>query len=589
MAAYFEDTIMGKESGSTPSGEPNVSALTLGASVSPEERKARLELADRLTTLGTLSAAIGHELNNPLTYVIGNLNHVIEQLDHGPKEQQEDVLEAIREALGGAERIARIVQDMRSLGRQGPVKLEPVDLETAVELAVRQTSNHIRHRARLTRRFSAAPLVDADVPRICQVFVNLLLNAAQAIPPGEARRHEICVSLREDGDEAIVEISDTGAGISENALQRVFEPFFTTKAVGEGTGLGLAISRSIVESLGGRIELESTFGLGTTVRVRLHKSRSDAVQPVAELPTVVTKSDATRKRRRARLLLVDDDPGVLTVTRRVLERSYDVDAVPDARAALAILQQGPRIDLILCDLMMPEMNGMDLHREIAKRSQSLADRMLFMTGGAFTPEARGFLEGSHRPHVQKPFVPSSLLGAVEAQLAKLPEEPESLPPTTVADHGDKPTGLHLRFPKEWDQLEVVRESCGFFARAAYRDVLVGQRVALVVHELVENAIKYASPDEDRVEVDVQGGPQEFEVAVWNKSSDEHVGTLLGVLEELEKSDPAEVYATAMRRVAGQDAQASSRLGLARIVHEARVRLAADFRRGAMCLVARGAP
>jgi signal transduction histidine kinase len=568
-----------------------MSPLTLapGPRVGPEERKARLELADRLTTLGTLSAAIGHELNNPLTYVIGNLSHVLEGVSARKDALEEaDLIDAIREALGGAERIARIVQDMRSLGRQGPVKLEPVDLETALELAVRQTSNHIRHRARLTRHFSAAPLVDADVPRICQVFVNLLLNAAQAIPPGEARRHEIAVSLRTEGELAVVDISDTGGGIPAQAIARVFEPFFTTKPIGEGTGLGLAISRSIVESLGGQIEIVSTEGVGTTVQVRFPKSRvaaHDSVEAVSEPPA----PEPARRKRRARVLLVDDDAGVRMVARRLLEGLYDVEALPDARSALAMLAQGPRIDVILCDLMMPDMSGIDLYTEIAKRSESLAERMLFMTGGAFTPEASTFLEKRGRAHVLKPFEAKELLSSIDRMLESVPDEPASLPPTTVADFGDRPTELHLRFPKEWDQLEVVRESCGFFARAAYRDILVGQRVELVVHELVENAIKYAMPEEDRVEVDVQGSAHGFEVAVYNRSSREHVGNLLGVLAELERSDPAEAYASAMRRCAGAEPSSASGLGLARIAYEAKVRLAADFQHGSMRLVARGAP
>jgi hypothetical protein len=215
--------------------------------------------------------------------------------------------------------------------------------------------------------------------------------------------------------------------------------------------------------------------------------------------------------------------------------------------------------------------------------------MLFMTGGAFTPEASTFLEKRGRAHVLKPFEAKELLSSIDRMLESVPDEPASLPPTTVADFGDRPTELHLRFPKEWDQLEVVRESCGFFARAAYRDILVGQRVELVVHELVENAIKYAMPEEDRVEVDVQGSAHGFEVAVYNRSSREHVGNLLGVLAELERSDPAEAYASAMRRCAGAEPSSASGLGLARIAYEAKVRLAADFQHGSMRLVARGAP
>ncbi|HVW28723.1 MAG TPA: ATP-binding protein [Polyangiaceae bacterium] len=576
------------QSDSHPGGKGSGLFPTVAAGHETDERKARLELADRLTTLGTLSAAIGHELNNPLTYVIGNLSHVLQKLEQEIHSFADpDLQDSIREALDGAERIARIVRDMRSLGGQGAVKLETVDLETALELAVRQTSTHVRHRARLTRHFSAAPLVEADVPRICQVFVNLLLNAAQAIPEGDARRHEISLVLREEESDAIVEISDTGRGIPEHTLARVFEPFFTTKPVGEGTGLGLAISRSIIESLAGRIDISSNEGVGTTVQVRLPKSQAtdeEAADVPAALPT-----EKRRRKRRARILLVDDDPGVLNVAKRLLEKDYEVEPVGDARSALTLLAQGPRVDVILCDLMMPDMNGMELYAEIAKRSAALAARMLFTTGGAFTPEATAFLDSHDRPHLGKPFDRKTLTEAIEQVLDSLPEEPASLPPTTGAGHGEKSTELHLRIPKEWDQLEVVRESCGFFARAAFRDVVVGQRVELVVHELVENAIKYATPDEDRVDVDLQGSAHEFEVAVWNRSSREHVGNLLDVLAELERSGPAEAYASAIRRCSGGEERESAGLGLARIAFEAKVRLAADFRHGAMRLVARGAP
>jgi CheY-like chemotaxis protein len=156
---------------------------------------------------------------------------------------------------------------------------------------------------------------------------------------------------------------------------------------------------------------------------------------------------------------------------------HEIVAAASGAAALAILERDQNFDVILCDLMMPDMSGIDLYTEIAKRSESLAERMLFMTGGAFTPEASTFLEKRGRAHVLKPFEAKELLSSIDRMLESVPDEPASLPPTTVADFGDRPTELHLRFPKEWDQLEVVRESCGFFARAAYRDILVGQRVA----------------------------------------------------------------------------------------------------------------
>ncbi|HVU01046.1 MAG TPA: ATP-binding protein [Polyangiaceae bacterium] len=570
-----------------PTGEGTPSASS--AESLADLAHGRLELADRLTTLGALSAAIGHELNNPLTYVIGNLKHVLEQLS-GSNEPLDaaSLVDAVGDALGGAERIARIVRDMSSLSRQGAGKTEPLDVEGVLEIAIRQTWNHIRHRARLSRYFEPVPLVDADVPRICQVFVNLLLNAAQAIPEGDARRNEISVTLHSRGEEVVVEITDTGVGIPEPLLERVFEPFFTTKPVGEGTGLGLSISRSIVQSFGGDLECVSQRGAGTTMRVRLPKSTlSDA--PDAHPPALKPLASplVTPSQRRARVLVVDDEPSVLVTVRRLLERYCDVETQGDSRAVLPYLSAGPRFDVLLCDLMMPEMTGLELFEEISKRSTALADRMLFMTAGAFTPNAQAFLETRPFGYVLKPFDPDDVVEKVRAVIEGCPGEAPSLPPLAAADFGTKPPEMFLRFPKQWDQIDVVRESCGFFARAAYRDVLVGQRVELVVHELVENAIRYAAPDEDHVEVDLHGSAGEFEVSVSSRSREEHVDTLLGVLAELNRSDPADAYVAAMQRYARSEGGGG--LGLARVACEANVRLAAAYSDGAMRLVARGAP
>ena len=236
-------------------------------------------------------------------------------------------------------------------------------------------------------------------------------------------------------------------------------------------------------------------------------------------------------------------------------------------------------------MMMPDMSGIELHREIARRSQDLADRMVFMTGGAFTPEAAAFLEAREGAYLEKPFESYDLIRAIERVVERFPTEPATLPPARLADSGSKPTEMFLRVPKEWEHLDVVRESCGFFARAAYRDVLVGQRIELVVHELVENAIKYACEDEDHVDVDIQGCGRAFEISVSNRSAREHVGALMDILATLETTNPMEAYVAAMRRCA--TSQTAGGLGLARITREASVHLAADFAGGQMRVVARG--
>lgn len=553
-----------------------------------QERKTRLELADRLTTLGAMTAAIGHELNNPLTYVVGNLHHVAEVLAARKPDSPVDpeLEQCVREALAGAERVARIVQDMRTLERRDALQIAPVELQEVLEVAIRQTSNHTRHRARLTRHYAPVGTVDAESPRLTQVFVNLLLNAAQAIPQGQAKRNEISVSLYEEGGLVVVQITDTGRGIPADVLPRIFEPFYTTKPIGEGSGLGLAISRAIVKSFGGEIEAISNVTVGTTVQVRLPRGKlarrsepdlASSVPPAALPPAAAAKP---------RILVVDDDALILGTVRRVLGRNYDITCVADSRDVLSSLANNEPFDLILCDLIMPDMTGMEVHAEVSKRSAELAKRMLFMTGGAFTAEARAFLEQGHVRYVDKPFSPQALAAAVQKTLAKFagrgPTWP-SRPPSPVAPLAAE---FALRFPKRWDQLEMVRESCGYFARAACNDVASGQRVSLIVHELVENAIKYATSEEDRVEVDLRGTHESFEVAVSNRSSREHSSHLFTVISELEASDPQAAYLSAMRR-SSRTALRAGGLGLARIVFEAQAQLSADFADGRMRVVARG--
>jgi signal transduction histidine kinase len=568
-------------------GLVTLAGAELLADPKPAGHIARFELADRLTTLGTLTAAIGHELNNPLTYVIANLHHVLEVLS-GPScdHLNPELIECMQDALGGAERAARIVRDMRALASQDKPRIEPVDIEAALELAIRQTSNHIRHRAQLTRRFRPVTTVDAEGARLTQVFVNLLLNAAQAIPDGQAKRNEISVALEMQAESVVVQISDSGQGIDPDVLPHVFEPFFTTKPVGEGTGLGLAISRAIVGSYGGELILQSNSGSGTTARVSLPAGKlKKSGAPAA--------TRATTGQKRARILVIDDDSLILGTIKRILGREHDVTTLADSRDTLSCLANNPPFDLLLCDLIMPDMTGMQIHAELIKRSPELANRMLFMSGGAFTPESQAFIDREQVKPLEKPFTPKSLSADVSVALAKFSGKVTALPLSLPKPSKTPPAELALRFSKQWNQLPMVRESCGFFARSACLDVAAGQRVSLVVHELVENAIKYATKEEDRVEVDLRGTPDSFEIVVSNRSSREHTTHLLSLIAQLETTAPREAYLQAMRRCARRspddDESEGAGLGLARLVCEAQVQLSAGFSDGRMRVIARGSP
>jgi len=232
----------------------------------------RLATADRMAALGTLASGIAHEINNPLTYVIANLQMLADRLLTSSDQTMRDLSEIVADALSGAERIRRLVKEVQmvSPGHHAE-RLAKVALRDPLQTALALTENQIKHRARLVCALEPDVYVRGDQERIEQLFVNLLLNAAQAIPEGQAHENEIRVEVRALPGQgtAIVHIEDTGAGIPLDVQERIFQPFFTTKPIGQGTGLGLSICRGIVTALGGQISFQSDPAIGTTFRVVL--------------------------------------------------------------------------------------------------------------------------------------------------------------------------------------------------------------------------------------------------------------------------------------------------------------------------------
>ena len=387
------------------------------------ELQSHVQIADRMASLGTMAAGVAHEINNPLAYVLANLDYAIETIDAarvrvGPEAQFDDCMAALADAKSGARRVQKIVSSLKTFSRVDEDARAPIAINDVLETAIQLSMNQLRHSARLVRRFESSPIVFANEGRLAQVFVNLLINAAQAIPDEKRNSATITVRTRvSTKDRAVVEITDTGAGIPAYVLPRIFEPFFTTKPHGIGTGLGLSICHGIVQALGGSMEVESKVGEGTTFRVTLPRR--------ARGTSISSSRPATPSPRtpplRARVMVVDDEEAIGAAVRRVL-LEHDVVTAPDARTALRIMREGQPFDVVLCDIMMPDVTGAELFDAVKSKDPRQASRFIFLTGGAFTAQTQEFMEKAEQPKLMKPFSAADIRDAVARMLA-MPEPP----------------------------------------------------------------------------------------------------------------------------------------------------------------------
>jgi signal transduction histidine kinase/CheY-like chemotaxis protein len=398
------------------SGEPLVFAI--GRDVTDQVRThAQLMVSDRMASVGTLAAGVAHEINNPLMTVTANLELALRDVrtlaDRFAASPELDHLRAeLQDAREGADRVRLIVRDLRTFSRGEDDRKGPVDVHGVIDSTLRMAHNETRHRATIVKDYGDIPPVLGNESRLGQVFLNLVVNAAQAIPEGHANSNRICIRTCVAGPGSVlIEISDTGQGMSPAIVKRLFTPFFTTKAVGEGTGLGLAISHRIVAGFGGDIAVSSEEGRGTTFSVTLRATDGTAEKHPSSPPSARTAT------RRGRILIVDDEPSVGRTIHRILKDEHDVEATTSAADALARITGGAIFDVILCDLMMPVMTGMDLHAALLHGKTGQERRMVFLTGGAFTPAARDFVDGVPNARLEKPFAIQTLRALVNAQLS----------------------------------------------------------------------------------------------------------------------------------------------------------------------------
>ena len=390
----------------------------------PKRMRAKLLLSDRMASLGTLAAGIAHEINNPLAYVTGNLESLAETVEAAMRSpiatECGELSAAINDARDGAERVRKIVHGLRSFSRSEEERRVPLALPGILEAAIRLTGNEVRHRAQLVRELGATPLVVADDGRLTQVFINLLVNAAHSIPEGHSDDNRITVRTHtDDQGRAVIEVGDTGVGMAPEVQARVFDPFFTTKDVGEGTGLGLSICHGIISGLDGQISIESALARGTVVRVVLP---AHVPVPEAAPPPAIEPTPAVNGHRRHRVLLVDDEPLVAHTMERLLRRDYDVTVALCGREAIEHITGGARFDAIVSDVMMPNMTGIELIEELQRVAPDQAQRMIFLSGGAFTSQTRECLDALRAPQLEKP-VTAKVLRATVLQVASEPRPP----------------------------------------------------------------------------------------------------------------------------------------------------------------------
>ncbi|HVU01116.1 MAG TPA: response regulator [Polyangiaceae bacterium] len=382
---------------------------------------ARLHQADKLASLGHLVAGISHEVNNPLAAILLNLRDLqdtfpelekvadISRLAPDVQTAVREMPRVIQESLEAAERIRSIVAEMRLFAHPSGPSGEKARMEELLEAPLALAANEVRFKARVIRNLDETPEIVVDRTRLSQAFLNIILNAAQAIEPGAPEQNYIRVETFAEMDGVVVEIENSGPPIPPEVLPRIFEPFFTTKPVGQGVGLGLSIAYDTVRRHGGHIEVSSEAGRPTVFRVRIPRNTGVSLSPPADRsePPVATP---------ARVLIVDDERVVRNGLRRILERQNEVVLAPSGERALEILGADD-FDVVLCDLIMPGMTGIQLYEETRKRTPAQAARFVFLTGGTSSVEAREFLRGVSNPRAYKPVSADEILRLVARSAA----------------------------------------------------------------------------------------------------------------------------------------------------------------------------
>lgn len=397
----------------------------------------RLLAAERLAAVGTMAAGMRHEINNPLSFVLANVGHALSVLRDAVARGAEvdpEIVSALEDAAHGADRVRNIVDVLRPIAQGDQGTREAVEVATLVDGAVRASAHALRHHAQLVVEEGSTPPLLADRGQMTAALVALLLGAASRVGEGRALDSVIRIRSRSDAmGRATIEVHDDGPVLGDVERARMFDPF---AAAGNATaGVELAVAHRTILAHGGEIDVHSGQDEGTTVRVTLPAHKGERADSAPKVAAPVAPVAAGTSSARPRVLVVDDEPAIGRALARILTPQHEVEVEIDARAALKRLAGGDHFDAILCDLMMPAMSGMELYDQLGAVSGALRDRIVFLTGGAFTARSETFLRDVRNPCLSKPFSRAAVVEAVKlvAPRSASPSSPGlDAPPATTS-------------------------------------------------------------------------------------------------------------------------------------------------------------
>lgn len=379
------------------------------------ELERRLVHADRLSSIGQLAAGVAHEVNNPLMFLLGNHDLILRELDglEAPAATLARIRELIAQNRSSLDRIRHIVGELRVFSRVERDHVESIPVNPIIEGACNIMGNEIRHRAELVKDLRSEAIIAADAGKLAQLFINLLMNAAQAIAPGNTHSNRITIRTRDEPGGITVTIEDTGKGLAGADPALLFEPFYTTKSRDEGTGLGLPLCAEIARLHRGDVRIEDRSAGGARVVVRL--PHQTGLTPTRSEPIRSPESEV--EAAGARVLMIDDENIIGDLYARLLNPPHEVVFVRQGRDALDLLERGETFDVIVCDMMMPEMDGPQVYDALRERHPEMVQRVVFLTGGAFTAEAREFLADVPNTCLEKPIEIADLSAAISTVAA----------------------------------------------------------------------------------------------------------------------------------------------------------------------------